>query len=56
MGATCCMYIQTSDGFKERREYDWFVGMKHDAYHNPDERVLYWWCELEELEMRWKDA
>lgn len=54
MSATCCMYVQTPDGFKERKEYDSFVSMKHEAYYNQADRVLYWWCELEELERRWR--
>lgn len=56
MTSTCCMYVQTLDGFKERKEYDSFGAMKYEAYRNQDDRVLYWWCELEELEKRWKDA
>lgn len=55
MSATCCMYVQTFDGFKERKEYDSYGAMKYEAYCNKNDRVLYWWCELEELEKRWKN-
>lgn len=50
MSTTCCMYVQTLDGFNERKEYDSYAAMKHEAYHNKADRVLYWWCELEEMD------
>ena len=53
MDAKCCMYVQTVDGFMERKEYDCFAAMKYDAHHNQADRVLYWLCELEEVEERY---
>jgi len=52
MADKCAMYVQTVDGFMERKEYDCFAAMKCDARRNRADRVLYWWCELEELEVR----
>lgn len=50
MADKCAMYVQTYDGFLERKGYECFVTMKHDAYYNRQDRVLYWWCLLEELD------
>lgn len=49
MTDTCAMYVHTSDGYLERKEFDAFHDMRYEARENPADRVLYWWCELEEL-------
>lgn len=48
----CVMYVQTPDGFLERKGYDSFPPMRYDARHNTADRVLYWWSELDEVEVR----
>lgn len=51
MDINCCMYVQTNDGFLERKPYECFGVMKHEAYINQKNyRVLYWWCMLDEFD------
>lgn len=52
MSDKCVMVVQGYDNMVTRKGYEDFASMKHEAYHNQADRVLYWWCELEELVVR----
>lgn len=50
----CCMVVQTSDGLTIRKAFDAFAAMEAEARSHPEERVLYWWCETNEIPYVWR--